>query len=105
VRRRIQDLSDTSHSTPDEVSDDMLLARVKTAQYRWDFQKIFYFLQLSVLERPEMWRPLSICVYYTVKAPWKPGSCATFCSTPVKITSFSTVLCIFFMWLGLGRIS
>ena len=72
MKRQIQGLSETVRSAADPVPDGLFLVRVDKAQYRWQPQKPFYILRLSVLEPREFsGRIISGRLYCTPKALWK----------------------------------
>ena len=59
-------------SADGQVPDGLFLVRVERAQYRWDAQKPFYLLRLSVLEPKELAGHLIAGrLYCTPKALWK----------------------------------
>jgi len=58
MKRHVPGLSDTARDSRSEVPDGMFLVQVDHAQHRWQAQKPFYVLRLSILEP---------------KAPWKLG--------------------------------
>lgn len=74
MKRRIHGLRDTVRSAADDLPDGVFLFRVDKAQYRWQAQKPFHQLRLSVLE-PCEYAGRAICgrVYCTAKALWKLG--------------------------------
>ena len=74
MKRHIQGLRDTARSAADDLPDGVFLVRVDKAQYRWQAQRPFYQLRLSVLE-PCEYAGRVICgrVYCTTKALWKLG--------------------------------
>src|SRR5579859_6104270 len=72
MRRRIQGLHAADQSVVAGIPDGLFLARVDRAQYRWQGQKPYYLLRLTVLEpRPWAGRPITGRVYCTQKALWK----------------------------------
>lgn len=74
MKRHMQDLRETGSPDRDQLPDGVFLVRVDKAQYRWNAQKPFYFLRLSVLE-PTVFagRTISGRLYCTAKALWKLG--------------------------------
>ena len=74
MKRQVPGLSDTARDSQSEVPDGIFLVRLESAQHRWQAQKRFYLLQLSVLEpRPFAGRCLVSRLYCTPKAMWKLG--------------------------------
>jgi hypothetical protein len=72
MRRRIQGLHDADPSRVGEIPDSLYLVRVDRAQYRWQAQKPYYQLRLSVLApRHFNGRSISGRLYCTPKALWK----------------------------------
>ncbi len=71
MMRRIPGLSQAALPIS-EVPDGMYLVRVERVQYRWDKQKPYYKIQLSVLE-PKQFLGTSVParLYCTPKALWK----------------------------------
>jgi len=71
MRRRIPGLSKAANSE-DEIPDGLYLVRVERVQYRWQKQKPFYSLQLSVVE-PKQFASASLCgrLYCTPRVLWK----------------------------------
>ena len=66
--------SPTLLMTHSEVPDGIFLVRLDGAQHRWQAQKRFYLLRLSVLEpKPFAGRSLVSRIYCTPKAIWKLG--------------------------------
>ncbi len=74
VKRHVPGLSETARDSRSDVPDGIFLVRLDNAQYRWQAQKRFYVLRLSVLE-PEDFAGRSIVsrLYCTPKAMWKLG--------------------------------
>ena len=50
MKRQVPGLSDTARDSHSEVPDGVFLVRLDGAQHRWQAQKRFYLLRLSVLE-------------------------------------------------------
>ncbi len=74
MKRRIQGLNEVAPSSADAVPDGVFLVRVDKAQYRWNRQKPFYILKLSVLEPRELaGNTISGRLPCTPKALWKLG--------------------------------
>jgi hypothetical protein len=74
MKRHVPGLSDTARDSHSEVPDGIFLVRLDGAQHRWQAQKRFYLLRLSILE-PEAFAGRSIVsrLYCTPKAMWKLG--------------------------------
>ena len=74
MKRHIAGLSETARDSHSEVPDGVFLVRLDNAQHRWQAQKPFYVLRLSILE-PKPLAGLSIVsrLYCTPKAMWKLG--------------------------------
>jgi hypothetical protein len=74
MKRNVPGLSDTARDSHSEVPDGIFLVRLDGAQHRWQAQKRFYLLRLSILE-PKAFagRPLVSRLYCTPKAMWKLG--------------------------------
>jgi len=73
MKRHIQGLRETTTSG-DNVPDGFYLVRINGAQYRWNRQKPYYLLRLSVLEpRALAGRVISARLYCTSRALWKLG--------------------------------
>ena len=74
MKRQVPGLSDTARDSRPEVPDGVFLVRVDGAQYRWQAQKRFYVLRLSILEpRAFAGRSIVSRLYCTPKAIWKLG--------------------------------
>src|SRR5712691_8554492 len=73
MRRRIEDLRDSTRSATEEVPN-VFLVRVERVRFRWHAHKPFYELRFSVLE-PQNRAGQAICsrLYCTPKALWKLG--------------------------------
>ena len=74
MRRQVPGLAETARDSRPEIPDGIFLVRVDGAQFRWDAQKPFYVLRLSILE-PNTLAGQSIIgrLYCTQKAMWKLG--------------------------------
>jgi len=74
MKRQVPGLAATARDANSDVPDGMFLVRVDHAQNRWQTQKRFYALRLSVLE-PKLFAGRSIVsrLYCTPKAMWKLG--------------------------------
>ncbi len=74
MKRQVPGLSNTAPDVDSEVPDGIFLVRLEGAQHRWQAQKRFYLLRLSVLE-PKSFAGRSIAsrLYCTPKAMWKLG--------------------------------
>ena len=74
MKRHVPGLSDTAGDSRPEIPDGIYLVRVDQAQHRWQAQKHFYVLRLSVLEpKPFAGRSIVSRLYCTPKAMWKLG--------------------------------
>src|SRR5208337_525128 len=74
MKRHVPGLADTARDSQSDVSDGVYLVQVQGAQYRWQAQKQFYSLRLSILEpKPFAGRSLISRLYATPKAMWKLG--------------------------------
>jgi len=75
MKRHVSGLSDaTGGSHPDGVPDGVFLVRLDGAQHRWQSQKLFYLLRLSILEpKPFVGRSIVSRLYCTPKTMWKMG--------------------------------
>jgi len=74
MNRRVPGLADTIRDSGPEVPDGVYLAQVEHAQHRWQAQKRFYLLRLSILEpRAFAGRSIVSRLYCTLKATWKLG--------------------------------
>jgi hypothetical protein len=69
MKRQVRGLSETAKDSRAEVPDGTFLVRVADAQHRWQAQKRFYALRLSILE-PKAFAGLMIVsrLYCTPKA-------------------------------------
>ncbi len=74
MKRHVPGLADTARDLDSEVPDGVFLVRLDGAQHRWQAQKRFYLLRLSILE-PKLFAGRSIVsrLYCTPKAMWKLG--------------------------------
>ena len=50
MKRHVPGLSETARDSHSEVPDGIFLVRLDGAQHRWQAQKRFYVLRLSILE-------------------------------------------------------
>ena len=74
MKRQLPGLSETVGESQPMIPDGVFLVRIDHAQYRWQAQKPFYMLRLSVLEpKPFAGRPTVSRLYCTPKAMWKLG--------------------------------
>jgi hypothetical protein len=74
MKRQVPGLADTARDSQSDVPDGVYLVQVEGAQYRWQAQKPFYLLRLSILEpKPFAGRSLVSRLYCTPKAMWKLG--------------------------------
>jgi hypothetical protein len=74
MKRQVPGLSETARDSQSEVPDGIFLVRLDGAHHRWQSQKRFYVLCLSILE-PKPFAGHSIVgrLYCTPKAMWKLG--------------------------------
>jgi len=74
MKRQVPGLSETARDSHLEVPNGVFLVRVDNAQHRWQAQKRFYVLRLSILE-PKAFAGRTIVsrLYSTPKAVWKLG--------------------------------
>ncbi len=74
MKRQVPGLSETARDSHSEVPDGIFLVRLDQAQHRWQAQKRFYTLRLSILE-PKAFagRMIVSRLYCTPKAVWKLG--------------------------------
>jgi hypothetical protein len=72
MKRQVPGLADAIRDSRLEVPDGIFLVRVDGAQFRWNAQKPFYLLRLSIVE-PTVLAHRSIVgrLYSTQKAMWK----------------------------------
>jgi len=71
MKRRIAGLSSAAQPEAD-VADGVYLVQVAAAQYRWDKQKPYYLLHLSILEPEQMVGSTIVGrLYCSVRALWK----------------------------------
>jgi hypothetical protein len=74
MKHQVPGLSDTARDSRPDVPDGVYFVRVDHAQHRWQAQKRFYLLRLSILEPPPFaGRPVVSRLYCTPKAMWKLG--------------------------------
>jgi hypothetical protein len=74
MKRHIAGLSEVTRDSDSEVPDGIFLVRLDNAQHRWQAQKPFYVLRLSILEpKPLAGRSIVSRLYCTQKAMWKLG--------------------------------
>ena len=74
MKRQLPGLSETVGESRPAIPDGVFLVRVDHAQHRWQAQKPFYVLRLSVLEpKPFAGLPIVSQLYCTPKAMWKLG--------------------------------
>ena len=74
MKRHVPGLSETARDSRPEVPDGIFLVRLDHAQHRWQAQKRFYVLRLSILEpKPFAGRSIVSRLYCTPKAMWKLG--------------------------------
>jgi hypothetical protein len=74
MRRQLPGLSDAVRESRPTIPDGAYLVRVDNAQHRWQRQKPFYVLKLSVLEPKDFaGRSIVSRLYCTPKAMWKLG--------------------------------
>ena len=72
MKRQVREISDTAHDS--EVPHSISLVRLDGTQHRWQAQKHFYPLRLSILKRtPFTGRSIVSRLYCTPKAVWKLG--------------------------------
>ena len=74
MTRHVPGLADTARDSRSDVPCGVYLVQVQGAQYRWQAQKQFYLLRLSILE-PKSFagRSLVSRLYCTPKSMWKLG--------------------------------
>jgi hypothetical protein len=84
MKRHVPGLSDTVRDSQSEIPDGVFLVRLDGAQHRWQAQKRFYLLRLSVLE-PDRLPGARLSADSTARPKrcgnWV-GSCAIFSMTP-----------------------
>ena len=74
MKRHVPGLADTARDSQSGVPDGVYLVQVQGAQYRWQAQKQFYLLRLSILEpKPFAGRSFVSRLYCTPKTMWKLG--------------------------------
>ena len=74
MKRHVPGLSETARDSHSAVPDGIFLVRLDHAQHRWQAQKPFYTIRLSILE-PKLFagRWIVSRLYCTQKAMWKLG--------------------------------
>ncbi len=74
MKRHLPGLSETACDSRPKIPDGIFLVRLDHAQHRWQAQKPFYVLRLSVVE-PKAFAGHSLVsrLYCTPKAMWKLG--------------------------------
>ena len=74
MKRHVLGLSETARDSHSEVPDGIFLVRLDHAQHRWQVQKPFYTIRLSIVE-PKLFagRSLVSRLHCTPKAMWKLG--------------------------------
>jgi hypothetical protein len=74
MKRHVPGLSETARDSDFQVPDGIFLVRLDHAQHRWQAQKRFYTLRLSIIE-PKTFAGRSVVsrLYCTPKAMWKLG--------------------------------
>ena len=74
MKRHVPGLSQTARDSDSEAPDGTFLVRLDSAQHRWQAQKRFYALRLSIIEpKPFVGRCIVGRLYCTPKAMWKLG--------------------------------
>ena len=74
MKRHVHGLSQTARDSDSDVPDGTFLVRLDSAQHRWQAQKRFYALRLSIIEpKPFAGRWIVGRLYCTPKAMWKLG--------------------------------
>ena len=74
MKRQVPGLSETARDSHTEVPDGIFLVRLDQAQHRWQAQKRFYTLRLSILEPKTFAGHMIVSrLYCTPKALWKLG--------------------------------
>ena len=74
MKRHIPGLSEIARDSHSELPDGIFLVQLNNAQHRWQAQKSFYVLRLSVLEpKPFAGQSIVSRLYCTQKAMWKLG--------------------------------
>jgi hypothetical protein len=72
MKRHLPGLAAAVAESLPTIPDSVYLARVEYAQHRWQAQKPFYVLRLSVLEpKPFAGQPILSRLYCTPRAMWK----------------------------------
>ena len=74
MKRQVPGLSETARDSQSVVPDGIFLVRLEQAQHRWQAQKRFYELRLSILEPKAFTGGMIVSrLYCTPKAVWKLG--------------------------------
>ena len=74
MKRHVPGLSETARDSHSGVPDGIFLVRLENTQHRWQAQKRFYALRLSIIEpKPFAGRSIIGRLYCTPKAMWKLG--------------------------------
>jgi hypothetical protein len=74
MKRQVPGLSETARDSHSEVPDGIFLVRLDRAQHRWQAQKRFYMLRLSILEPKAFAGHMIVSrLYCTPKGVWKLG--------------------------------
>jgi hypothetical protein len=74
MKRQVPGLAALTRDSMPEIPDGVFLVRVDGAQFRWQPQKPFYLVRLSILEPNELaGHPIVGRLYCTQKAIWKLG--------------------------------
>ncbi len=74
MKRQLPGLSQLAAESRPQLPDGIFLVRLDQAQHRWQAQKPFYVLRLSILEpKPFAGRSIVSRLYCTPKAMWKLG--------------------------------
>ena len=74
MKRHVPGLSATAAESQPTLPDGLFLARIESTQRRWQAQKPFYVVRLSVLEPKQLaGQPIIGRLYCTPRAMWKLG--------------------------------
>ena len=74
MKRQVPGLADTARDSHSDVPDGVFLVRLDGALHRWQSQKPYYLLRLSILEPKHLaGRSIVSRLYCTPKAMWKLG--------------------------------
>ena len=74
MKRQVPGLADAARDSDCELPDGVFLVPLDGAQHRWQSQKRFYLLRLSILEpKPYAGRSIVSRLYCTPRAMWKLG--------------------------------